>query len=240
MARTANIDDDKYSFEIRIKPSTSRDLDHATHANFLGGCTRNLQDRLGNRARSMVWKNVLDSQNDVSGKNGIAGIIIIIIIIYLFTPAVWATHVVDTVIFLYVSIRARSGAAVVGVALPSADRISRERGNAAGPTGNPIRRRRRRRRPDEFFWYARPSSLRPEPVAVPSRYRRNIRGLQWFLHEKSLRIRDIHNSDAHGSHRPTSSVRKRSRLAGIIANTEGVAVFLFENFDSSVWVGGCS
>lgn len=48
-----------------------------------------------------------------------------------------------------------------GVALPT-DRISRERGNAAGPTGNLIRRRR----PVEFFRYVRLPSLRPEPVAA--------------------------------------------------------------------------
>lgn len=38
----------------------------------------------------------------------------------------------------------------------AADRISRERGNAAGPTGNLIRRRR----PVEFFRYIRRPSLR--------------------------------------------------------------------------------
>lgn len=44
----------------------------------------------------------------------------------------------------------------------AADRISRERGNAAGPTGNLIRRR-----PVEFFRYVRLPSLRvPEPVAA--------------------------------------------------------------------------
>lgn len=67
-----------------------------------------------------------------------------IIIIYLFTPTppATATHVVDTVIVPYAyGRRWRCGAA---------NQISRERGNAAGPTGNLIRRLRRRRPVNSF------------------------------------------------------------------------------------------
>jgi len=53
------------------------------------------------------------------------------------------------------------------VALPPADRISRERGNAAGPTGNLIRRR-----PVEFFRYVRLPSLRvPNQFPPPPGHR---------------------------------------------------------------------
>lgn len=100
----------------------------------------------------------------VSGKNGIVGTGHYIIIINLFTPPHAprrCRHGYRFVRRRYNGRRCRCGAA---------DRISRERGNAAGPTDRQSdpRRRRQRLKPVEFFRYAGPSSLRfSEPVGGP-------------------------------------------------------------------------
>lgn len=108
------------------------------------------------------WSNIIQNAQNVSGVQKIFPVKTGLWVLFIFFSHQHGSWPRTSSTRLSFRVRVRAGGARWRCG--AADRISRERGNAAGPTGNLIRRRRL---PVEFFRYVRRTSLRrPQPVAA--------------------------------------------------------------------------